>query len=406
MSKNTVFYIARDIERALGMEPSEIYQIVTNDTPYARSVQKKYPDFVHPIESSDELLDTRELLAHDTTKTLIAKGACIVVFKNTATIEQTCIENGWKLLNPSSILGEKIENKTTQIEYLGELGERYLPLHSLKPAKDIIWEKKPLIVQWAHSHTGDGTILVNSEEDLKNIQKTFPERPARVTAYVHGPSFTLNIAVSNNSIAFGNISYQITGLPPFTENPFTTIGNDWSLTHSLLNEHEIASVEEMARDIGTKLQKDGWRGLFGIDMMRDDELDKIFLIEINARQPASTTYESQLQMSNRSLGMTGSTIFEAHMATLQGASVSQNASTETIRINDGAQIIQRITRLIQSISPLQIQQLETAGYSTITYENKNENEDALRIQSTMGIMETHGKLNKRGQEILNILNEH
>ena len=42
-----IFYVTRDIERALGTEPSENYIIITTRTPYSESIQKNYPDFVH-----------------------------------------------------------------------------------------------------------------------------------------------------------------------------------------------------------------------------------------------------------------------------------------------------------------------------------------------------------------------
>ncbi len=402
--KTVILYVTRDIERALGMEPNEAYQIVANKTAYAVSIQQKYPDFVHLVDSdkkNDSLLDTWEILEYLEKNTdkfsrlnFQDQNTHILVFKNISKIEEICKKNGWSLLNPSCTLAEKIENKMTQVEYLGALGEKYLPPHSLKLTKEIMWEKKPLVIQWAHSHTGLGTTVINSADELRAIKDKFPERMARVSAFVSGPSFTLNVAVGAPKISLGNISYQITGIPPFTENPFTTIGNDWSLTHSLLNETEIAFIETMADEIANKLLADGWKGLFGIDIMRDDELDKIFLIEINARQPASTTYESQLQSKNRELGVDGQTIFEAHLGIGSG---------QIIPINDGSQIIQRVTRLTQSISAKQITSFKDAGYDTILYSNVEENEDLLRIQSEMGIMETHGRFNKRGKEIIELL---
>lgn len=407
--KPVIYYVTRDIERALGATPNDNYHIVSNKTAYAESIKKQYPDFIHLIETDSpdkELLDTRELLDHVDFHSLIKKTgdqASILVFKNTSQIEDICSKNKWHLLNPSSALAEKIENKMTQVEYLGDLGDQYLPTHSLTIAKDIAWEKKPLIIQWAHSHTGLGTTLVNSADELKAVQSKFPERLARVTSYVHGPSFTINISVDAKEIYLGNISYQITGIPPFTENIFSTIGNDWSLTHSLLNEDEIGVIETMATALATKLQSDGWRGLFGIDVMRDDELSKIFLIEINARQPASTTFESQLQTKNREFGVEGQTIFEAHIQALTSKTSSKTKPHGIIPINDGSQIIQRITRITQSISDKQVQALHALGYTTILYPNTKENEDLLRIQSSLGIMETHGRFNKRGKEIVDIL---
>ena len=47
-------------------------------------------------------------------------------------------------------------------------------------------------------------------------------------------------------IAIGNPSYQITGMPPLTDSPFATVGNDWSLPHTLLNERHLAEFRDIA----------------------------------------------------------------------------------------------------------------------------------------------------------------
>ncbi len=371
--KNPVVYVTKDRERAEGMRESESYSIVTGDG----------------------TVDTLELLSHpDTGKIIEAKHASVLVFKNTKQIEEVTKAKAWKLLNPSAELAEKIENKITQVAWLGELAE-LLPPHHITLVKKIVRETSgdaSSIVQWAHSHSGTGTLHITKESELKIIQEKFPEREARVTTYIKGPMFTANIVVAKNTILVGNISYQITGLPPFTDNPFTTIGNDWSLPHSLLTEKHLEEFDTMAKKIGQKLQTEGWKGLFGIDVVYDEERDKLFLIEINARQAASTTYESQLQEKARVLGVPGITTFEAHLLALTESSLDE----PLVVINDGAQIIQRITAKKTEINP---EPLRTAGYHLISYKNTKQNSDLLRIQSERGIMETHNKFNTRGKEI-------
>jgi hypothetical protein len=137
VNSRPIFYITRDIERALGSEPSPRYFIIANDSPYARSVKEKYPDFVMIVESPVPL-DTFELLEKEETADFIEKvfgkeKPAIVVFKNTVRIEEFCVKKGWLLLNPPTALAEKIENKITQVEWLGELSE-LLPSFKIAPA--------------------------------------------------------------------------------------------------------------------------------------------------------------------------------------------------------------------------------------------------------------------------------
>ncbi|MDP3962853.1 MAG: hypothetical protein Q8Q03_03240 [bacterium] len=206
----------------------------------------------------------------------------------------------------------------------------------------------------------------------------------------------MNITTSKDGILLGNISYQITGLPPFTDNPMSTIGNDWSLPHSILSPAHVEKFNEMALSIGEKMRSEGWRGLFGIDAVYDEERDRILLIEINSRQPASATFESELQSEARAEGVPGITMFEAHLLALTDAPASENI----MAINDGSQIVQRVTK---ATTDMNTGGLEKAGYKVIKYNNTKLNSDRLRIQSRKGIMEAHNKFNARGKEIEKLL---
>lgn len=262
-----------------------------------------------PFVSGEETLDLLKK---------VPTGTNVVVFKNNAAIERYCKENGIILLNPPAELSEKIENKITQVKWLGELSS-LLPKHEITLVKNILWNT-PYILQWAHSHTGEGTLYI---EDIKEIKEKFPDREARITQYIEGPIFTVNIVVGD-TIEVGNISYQITGLKPYTENRFASVGNDWSLANKIAPKKEIIDIAEK---IGARMKSSGWKGLFGIDVVHGD---KVYLLEINARQPASATYESILQKTN--------TIFENHIKALLGEPLHTNTP-----IIEGAQIINRRT---------------------------------------------------------------
>ncbi|MEI8328283.1 MAG: ATP-grasp domain-containing protein, partial [Candidatus Taylorbacteria bacterium] len=273
---------------------------------------------------------------------------------------------------------------------------QYLPPHAAKLTKTITWKgENPFVIQWNHGHTGDGTMLIKTFDDLRAVQEKFPERIARITAYVAGPSFTVNVVVTPTRIMIGNISYQITGMIPFTDGSFSTVGNDWSLAKKILSAEDVKYIANMANEIGVKLQADGWRGLFGIDLIKHDNSGRIFLIEINARQPASTTFESSLQEKLRATGARGLTTFEAHVRALADLPIDQ----DLIVINDGAQIVQRVTKNVQEIFDDIAISLKKLGYSVVAYQNTGYNADLLRIQSDQGIMESHNSFNTKGREI-------
>ncbi len=373
--KKKILYITRDKERADSMPENEFYSIL----------------------SGNGEKDTLSLISDKSTLDKIKKEKLsILVFKNNIQIENIAKENNIDLLNPSAELAEKIENKITQTEWLSDIGQEFFPPHKVLFTKDIVWKKEVFVLQWAHSHTGEGTFLINQEKDLEEIKNKFPNREAKVTKYIKGPMFTQNIIVGKNKNLFGNISYQITGVLPFTDNQMSTIGNDWSVPPSILTDIRIEEIQEMSRKIADKMKQSNWKGLFGIDVIYDEELDKIYLIEINARQPASTTFESKLQIQNRNEGLKGITTFEAHIKSL----IDEEINEDIIEINDGAQIVKRVTKNDITVD---INTLKDEGYNIIKYNNTKLNSDLIRIQSNMGIMESHNKFNKRGKRILESL---
>lgn len=354
-----IVYITRDIERALGL-PRETpgYFIITNESPFAKR---------------GESLDTHELLALKETAAFLEKlrEPKILVFKNTPQIERIAGERGWRLLNPSAELSARVEEKISQIMWLGEL-ERFMPPHRVAVVKDISWDGTPFILQFNHAHTGLGTLHIKTPADLRRVQEQFPDRPARVMQFISGPVFTNNNVVARDAILVGNINYQITGIAPFTDNPFATIGNDWGFMKRYLSEIHVEEYQKIATLIGKKLRADGWKGLFGIDVIVDSTSGALYLLEINARQPASTTYESQLQEKSLQSSKFGMTTFGAHISALLGHDLS---SASLIPIDDGAQIFIR---------------------------NKKQ-EIIQRFQTQELLMAAHGVLNERGREIAEMI---
>lgn len=400
-----VVYVTREIERALGIAPCANYKIASNKTPYGQKIKEQYPDYIILIEPPlGKLLGTTELLGTPPVKALLEQdpSSSVLVFKNTMRVEAAVKAVGRVCLNPRSDLSERVENKLSQIRWLGPLATRYLPSHGVKVAKYITWKgTEPFIIQWAHGHTGDGTMLVKAPEDLKAVQDRFPERMARITAFVDGPSFTVNVVVTPKRILMGNVSYQITGLQPFTDNRFSTVGNDWGVAKAMLSAEDMRTIEAMVSDIGYKMQSEGWKGLFGIDMMRDESRRKLYLIEVNARQPASSTFESTLQEKARAKGRRGLTTFEAHLRALLDLPIDE----DLLAIDDGAQIVQRVTTNVESVFDEVTGKLEKKGFNVVSYQNTAPNSDLLRIQSEAGIMSGHGSFNEKGKEIVDAIRE-
>jgi hypothetical protein len=382
--KRPIVYITRDIERALGMDPSDSYIVISNDNAQGRKAKNAHPEGVILIDDPRGQLDTFDLMSLPQVASEIeSRDADAVVFQNNPRIERLAIERGWRLVNPLAELAKRIEEKVSQVSWLNE-DAKLLPPHMVSLVKDVSFEGKKFVLQFNHSHTGQGTFIIDSAEQLTEFKAKFPERECRIVDFIEGPVFTLNVVVGETETTLGATSYQITGLSPFTDLPFSTIGNDWGLPRAVVSEGERGAIDHIARVIADRMRRNGWRGLFGIDVVQDAKTRDIFLLEINARQPASAVFESTLQ---REEGISP-TIFEAHLSALVG-----KAAGATGRISDGAQIVARVTTEPRAVDT---QALLARDLSVTAYENTEHNKELFRIQSNRGIMSAHNTLGELG----------
>lgn len=399
LKSNPVVYVTRDIERALGIDPNtEGYFIISNNSDFAKQ-------FGAGKRNVSLLLDGIQHSTADILKTSFAqnfikniKNPSLLVFKNTPQIEKICGEFGWKLLNPPAEIAGKIEEKISQVKVFESLNDLFLK-YKITECKNLNWEGKKFILQFNYSHTGSGTLLIDSEEKLNGVKNKFPEREARISDFIEGPLFTNNNVLSGDDLIIGNVSYQITGLKHFADKAFSTIGNDWGLAKKMLTPTNLEYYKLIVKSVAEELKKLDWKGLFGIDVVMDEKTGKMFLIEVNARQPASTTFESWLQNKTTSDGIN---IFEAHLAGLLGL----NLSMEKIKpISSGSQIIKRIAKyndLSEEILKI-ISKLKRANLDVIHYNNKNIGSELLRIQSNESFLKGHNELSNIGRKVLNIL---
>jgi len=410
-------YVTRDIERALGLSPeTDGYYIIANATQHAKDMYGEKSHIL--LIEEDSLLSTHALLEHPETKAFLKKHDVdqVVVFKNTTRIERTCTTLDLTLLNPSATLAAEVEGKISQLEWLLFDHADVFPKPRIVVDKliDATPETYPCVVQFNTSHTGSGTHVVNTADDLEKLQEKFPNRPARIFPFITGPTYTLNCTVGKDNIVPGQISYQITGLEPFTSNPLATIGNDWALPQEELSLKQYNWIMSVTKEVGARLQNEGWRGLFGVDVIIDQATQEVYLLEINARQPASTTTESQTQETWKGLGAesrqelgwkeeegtTHATMFELHLLALLEQSLATYSVQRVTR--PGAQIIFRQKNPCYDVSQMTDlhNTLAANGFNCTLYDNTESGQDLLRIQNNKGFMIKHGEPNESAKALI------
>jgi hypothetical protein len=304
-----IFYLTLDPERALGVEdfiPS--YHIIYSEgSQLANPIANAGIDIKNFVNSGSNINSTSKLLEHPDVKKYIKSRAHekpdLLVFKNDEQIEKLAKKNNFKLLNPSYKLGLELENKVNFSKFVDELGFVEQPDYELfEKLSDLDYKSicqkfgNEFIVQFILGHTGSGTFFIDSETTLGTLIEKYPLRKGKVAKKINGIPYTINACITKLGIIIGGISEQITGVEGLTSSKGGTIGNDFTQRH--LNDVIRSEMVTITTKIGEILGGKGHKGIFGLDFMLESDTGKLFLIEANIRQVASSTYVSYLQRMN------------------------------------------------------------------------------------------------------------
>lgn len=311
----TIFFITNDVERGLGLENilENFHIVCIDDNPIIdlikikggkvfcleRELQKLNPIF----RNSNKLLQqdiVQKYIAENTPKNEKPK---VMFFKIAPNLERTCEELGYKILNTTSALNRKFENKISQYEVLKDSKVNFpkTKITTLGDAnyEDLFEELGNFAVQYERGHTGSGTVFIKNKEDFEKEKAKFPKRTARISSLIEGSAWTLNACITRFGILYGGLSLQITGISKCTRKEGATVGNDWNFSEKLSNETKI-EIERITKTVGEKMREDGFKGLFGLDFVIDKK-GIVYLIEINARQPASTGIHTKLMVKQKQI---------------------------------------------------------------------------------------------------------
>jgi hypothetical protein len=302
-----LFYITLDPEKALGIEDLLVsYHILYSEpSQLARAIAANGIDiknFPKPstvkINSTSKMLENPELIKYIHERAVGKPD--ILVFKNDEAIEHVCVKNDFNLINSSYLLNKKLENKVEFTKFVDGTNIFSQPDYEIfEKLSDLDYKTLEVkfgyefIIQFIFGHSGNTTFFIDSEAKLKELQTKYPLRKGKVSKKIEGPSYTVNACITKVGIVIGGISEQITGIPELTSSLGGTVGNDFSCRH--LTEELRKEIIEKTMQFGELLQKEGHRGIFGLDFVLDLVNREIYLIEANIRQVASASYASYLQ---------------------------------------------------------------------------------------------------------------
>lgn len=244
----------------------------------------------------------------------------ILVYKPSSKIEEACQEKNWTLLaNPTSFGKDMFENKIKFRRILQEIGVpvppgKVCPVDKLHYGHLINKYGLPFVIQHPTKGGGKGTFFINNQEDFdkafkkltgKWIEeddeeikfKSIPE--AIIAKFIQGSSPSLTGCVTRQGILSTNLQYQILDIPQlFSPKKGSGLfcGHDW--TSSRFSEKISQQAYEAVEKIGQYFKQQGYRGIFGLDFILDEQNKQLYVVECNPRLVGSYPTVNMTQLLN------------------------------------------------------------------------------------------------------------
>ncbi|WP_146057079.1 ATP-grasp domain-containing protein, partial [Streptomyces sp. SM14] len=176
-----------------------------------------------------------------------------------------------------------------------------IPAEARRPAASYWpshWERA-VLQRRENNLLGRGTWPVGDTAELEVALRRRPGRALRLSRMCPGLPLTVSGCVGGDRTVVSAVSHQLVGLPQ--------LGAAWG-THcgdQLLAPEDVApglyaAARDAGRRVGETLRGLGYRGVFGLDLLADDDGDDVLAVEIN---PRFQTVVSLVQGAERAAGL-------------------------------------------------------------------------------------------------------
>ncbi len=260
--------------------------------------------------------NTKSLLWHEKTQSFVrkkTKNPKLYFSHSSIAIESLLADDSeTTVLNADAKTSRSFENKILFWKLLEEnsihnpsRGELRVSPDNLKGAG---WKFGwPLVVQSSLGIAGAGTEFLD-ENEVRGFARDSLNKKVLVSEYIKGKTVTLNAVVSGEKVVVGEPFLQITGEGNLNANIGGTGGNDYGVELNL-SQDQKGEIISVTKKVGRLMKEKGFKGLFGLDFIVDGN-GEIFLIECNARPPASVPTYTQIESQTDVVSLLGLHLLE------------------------------------------------------------------------------------------------
>ncbi|MCB0930806.1 MAG: hypothetical protein KDB71_02765 [Mycobacterium sp.] len=197
---------------------------------------------------------------------------------------------GLTVMEPSPELRHRMDSKVVMTRLAEEAGVPSVPhvigragsydeLLALARAANL---GDDLVIQDPYGDAGCGTYFVRGERDWAGCADDLVRQPeVKVMKRIRNVEVCLEGAVTRHGTAIGPAMTSLVGHPELTPSEGTWCGND--VWREVLSPAQTHTAREMVRKLGDVLSREGYRGYFEVDLLRDLDSDELYLGEVNPR---------------------------------------------------------------------------------------------------------------------------
>lgn len=138
----------------------------------------------------------------------------------------------------------------------------------------------PCVLQDLHEAAGMGTDFVLNQDKLNQVTAISMSTPRMISKFIDGIDVSCTGCVMGSQVLTSPVRYNIVGCSQLSPKKAQYCGNDWNID---LPQKAVEELQKYTARLGAVLTKRGYRGIFGIDAIWEQEEECIYAIELNPR---------------------------------------------------------------------------------------------------------------------------
>ncbi|MGA2929539.1 MAG: biotin carboxylase [Solirubrobacteraceae bacterium] len=138
-----------------------------------------------------------------------------------------------------------------------------------------------LVIQAAYGDSGRTTFFVRGQRDWDRCAGGLVDQELKIMKRIRGLEVCLEGTLTRHGTVVGPTMTSLVGHPELTPYKGGWCGND--IWHGVLAPTQLHQAREMVRKLGDGLLREGYRGFFEVDLLRDLDSDELYLGELNPR---------------------------------------------------------------------------------------------------------------------------